>query len=82
MHEQDRAQTPTSETIDCAAVLERRKRAILALIDEMSLQLPPMVQLMVKTYRSTVSQFVDNLTYEQSEMVIDKVQEILDGLRG
>lgn len=82
MHEQDRAPTQQSTTVDCAAVLERRKTAILALIDEMSLQLPPMVQLMVKTYRSTVSQFVDNLTFEQSEMVIDKVQEILDGLRG
>ena len=76
MQELDRTQIPTSE------ILSKRKRAILNLIEEMTKNLPPMVQIMVTQYRSTVCQFVDKLTYEQTEELICKVENVLDELRG
>ena len=76
MQELDRTQIPTSE------ILSKRKRAILNLIEEMIKNLPPMVQIMVTQYRSTVCQFVDKLTYEQTEELIGKVENVLDELRG
>ena len=76
MQELDSRQIPTSE------ILERRKQAILNLIEEMIKNLPPMVQIMVTQYRSTVCQFVDKLTYEQTEELIGKVENVLDELRG
>ena len=63
-------------------ILERRKQAILTLIEEMTKGLPPMVGLMLTQYRSMVCQFVDRLTFEQTEELIDKVQHIIDDLRG
>lgn len=76
MQELDRTQIPTSE------ILSKRKQAILNLIEEMTKNLPPMVQIMVTQYRSTVCQFVDKLTYEQTEELIGKVENVLDELRG
>ena len=63
-------------------ILERRKQAILNLIEEMTKGLPPMVGLMLTQYRSMVCQFVDSLTFEQTEELIDKVQHNIDDLRG
>ena len=63
-------------------ILNRRKKAILNLIEEMTKELPPMVGLMLTQYRSMVCQFVDRLTYEQTENLIQKVQDIVDDLRG
>lgn len=76
MQELDNRQIPTSE------ILSKRKRAIVNLIEEMIKNLPPMVQIMVTQYRSTVCQFVDKLTYEQTEELIGKVENVLDELRG
>lgn len=81
MHEQDNRQLPMS-MMNESELLEKRKKAILELIEEMSKNLPPMVQTMLMMYRSTVSQFVDTLTLEQTDELIDKVQEILDRIRG
>ena len=81
MLELDRTQTQLSEMNE-SQTLEKRKRAIMELIEEMTKNLPPMVQTMLTMYRSTVYQFVDNLSYEQTEELIDKVQEIIDRLRG
>ena len=41
-----------------------------------------MAQSMLTMYRSTVCQFVDGFTYEQTEEMIDRVQSIIDGIRG
>ena len=81
MPELDSRQTQPLQ-IPESMILERRKQAILNLIDEMSQNLPPMVQMMVRNYRSMVSQSVDALTYEQTEELINKVQGIIDDLRG
>jgi hypothetical protein len=48
----------------------------------MSNNLPPMVKTMLKMYQSTVQQFVNSLSFEQTEELINKVQEIIDRLRG
>lgn len=81
MHEQDSRQLPTSMMSE-SELLEKRKKAILELIEEMIKNLPPMVQTMLMMYRSTVYQFVDTLTLEQTDELIDKVQEIIDRIRG
>lgn len=41
-----------------------------------------MVQTMVRMNLSMVYQFVDNLTFEQTEEVIEKADEIINELRG
>ena len=78
MNAQDNIQTPMSQ----AEILQKRKAAILNLITEMSTSLPPMVQTMVTMYRGTVIQFIDNLTFEQTEEVIAKAQSIINDIRG
>ena len=87
MHEQDNTLRPMSQTDaltqeDRDLILARRKDAILDLISEMTKSLPPMVQMIVNQYHSMVSQFVDRITYEQSEELIDRVQAIIDDIRG
>ena len=81
MHEQDNLQTQPL-VMNESELLEKRKKAIVELIEEMSKNLPPMVQTMLTMYRSTVSQFVDSLSFEQTEELIDKVQDIIDRIRG
>ena len=63
-------------------ILRRRKQAILKLIEEMTDSLPQMAKVMLSTYRGLVTQFVDCLTFEQSEELINRVQNIIDELRG
>ena len=79
MLKQDSTQTLTQSQSE---LLERRKTAILNLIQEMSQSLPPMVQLMIKQYHTTVAQSLDKLTFEQTEELIEKAQEIIDDIRG
>ena len=63
-------------------LLERRKQALLELIEEMTESLPAMVKLMWNQYRSLVLSSLDQLTFEQTEEILEKAQEIIDGLRG
>ena len=81
MHEQDNEQLQQFQMNE-SELLEMRKTAILEIIEEMTKNLPPMVQTMLGMYRSTVSQFVDRLTFEQTEELLEKVQEIIDRIRG
>ena len=85
MHEQDNELTLTQNALteeQKAEILSRRKQAIMSLLDEMKGTLPAMAQSMLTMYRSTVFQFVDGFTYEQTEEMIDRVQSIIDGIRG
>lgn len=81
MHEQDNEQLQTLKMNE-SELLEKRKKAIVELIEEMTKSLPPMVQTMLIMYRSTVFQFVDALSFEQTEDLIEKVQDIIDRIRG
>ena len=81
MHEQDRDLKPLSE-IEASQLLERRKQKIEHLIDETINSLPVMIQGMVRVYRGTVSQYVDSLTFDQTEELINKVDAIINEIRG
>ena len=81
MHEQDNELKPVC-TMTKSELLDKRKTAIKELIEEMSKNLPPMVQTMLTMYRSMVFQFVDSLSFEQTEELLVKVQEIIDRIRG
>ena len=61
---------------------QETKNRIKNLVEEMSQNLPLPVKMILTTYRSTVHQFIDNLTDEQLEKVIDQAQEIIDEIRG
>ena len=77
MPELETALTPTQEEI-----LSRRKLAILKLIENMSAGLPLPAQTMLQMYRGTVQGFVDQLTYEQTEELLTKIQNVIDEIRG
>ena len=79
MNAQEIRQIPQLRTEE---LLEKRKTAILNLIEQMSENLPPVVKIMVNQYHSMVCQFVDKLTLEQTDELIEKVEGILDDLRG
>ena len=59
-----------------------RKEKIVKLILEMSQALPAPVRMMLTTYQSMVHRFVDELTDEQIEEILDKAQSIIDEIRG
>ena len=63
-------------------ILLGRKYAILKIIDEMTETLPPTVKMLLQMNRSTFQQYIDNMTYEQTEEVLDKVQSVIDEIRG
>lgn len=78
MSEQDNTLTLISKE----EMLDRRKNAVMNLITEMTETMPPMAQVMIRANLGTVHQFVDNLTWEQTEEILDRVQNVLDTLRG
>lgn len=41
-----------------------------------------MIKMMVTTYQSTVRQSLTNLTYEQTELVIEKAEDFIKILKG
>ena len=59
-----------------------RKEKIVNLIMEMSRALPTPVRMVLTTYQSSVRHFVDELTDEQIEEILDKAQSIIDEIRG
>ena len=60
----------------------QRIENILNLIQSITETLPPMVKMMVMTYQSTVRQSLTNLTYEQTELVIEKAEDFIKILKG
>ena len=70
------------ETLSQDEILEKRKQAIKNLLEEMTDSLPVMVQSMLMMYRSTVYRFIDTITYEQTEELLNKIQSVIDDIRG
>ena len=77
MIEQETQLTQTCET----EKLSHRKNAIMELLEEMSASLPPMVMVMFNANRGLVYQFVDAMTLEQTDELLDKAQAIIDKIR-
>ena len=63
-------------------ILEKRKQAIKNLLEEMADSLPLMAQSMLMMYRSTVYQFIDKITFKQTEELLNKIQSVIDDIRG
>ena len=70
------------ETLSQEEILEKRKQAIKNLLEEMTDSLPVMAQSMLMMYRSTVYQFIDKITFEQTEELLNKIQTVIDDIRG
>ena len=58
--------------------LERQKKAILSLMDELTSELPLTVQTLIQMNRSTVCHLVDNLSGEQINDLLSRARDILD----
>lgn len=57
--------------------LEQRKVALKNLLMEMTESLPPIVQTMVQMYRGTVMQYIDAITADQMDALIDKAYALI-----
>ena len=82
MLSQEIGQMLAQETLSQDEILEKRKQAIKNLLEEMTDSLPVMAQSMLMMYRSTVYLFIDKITYEQTEELLNKIQSVIDGIRG
>ena len=82
MLSQEIGQMLAQETLSQDEILEKRKQAIKNLLEEMTDSLPVMAQSMLMMYRSTVYQFIDKITYEQTEELLNKIQSVIDDIRG
>ena len=82
MLSQEIGQMLAQETLSQEEILEKRKQAIKNLLEEMTDSLPVMAQSMIMMYRSTVYQFIDKITYEQTEELLNKIQSVIDNIRG
>ena len=82
MLSQEIGQMLAQETLSQDEILEKRKQAIKNLLEEMTDSLPVMAQSMLMMYRSTVYQFIDKITYEQTEESLNKIQSVIDDIRG
>ena len=82
MMSQEIGQMLTQETLSQEEILEKRKQAIKNLLEEMTDSLPTMAQSMLMMYRSTVYRFIDTITYEQTEELLNKIQSVIDDIRG
>ena len=82
MLSQEIGQMLAQETLSQDEILEKRKQAIKNLLEEMSDSLPVMAQSMLMMYRSTVYLFIDKITYEQTEELLNKIQSVIDNIRG
>ena len=82
MLSQEIGQMLAQETLSQEEILEKRKQAIKNLLEEMTDSLPVMAQSMIMMYRSTVYQFIDKITYEQTEELLNKIQSVIDDIRG
>ena len=63
-------------------LLESRIMGIKNLIKETVDSLPLPIQTMYMMYHGTVNHLLENLTFEQTEQLIEKVQSVLDSLKG
>ena len=82
MMSQEIGQMLAQETLSQEEILEKRKQAIKNLLEEMTDSLPVMAQSMLMMYRSTVYRFIDTITYEQTEELLNKIQSVIDEIRG
>ena len=82
MMSQEIVQMLAQETLSQEEILEKRKQAIKNLLEEMTDSLPVMAQSMLMMYRSTVYQFIDKITFEQTEELLNKIQTVIDDIRG
>ena len=82
MMSQEIGQMLAQETLEQGEILEKRKQAIKNLLEEMTDSLPVVAQSMLMMYRSTVYQFIDKITYEQTEELLNKIQSVIDDIRG
>ena len=82
MMSQEIGQMLAQETLSQDEILEKRKQAIKNLLEEMTDSLPVMAQSMLMMYRSTVYQFIDKITFEQTEELLNKIQSVIDDIRG
>ena len=82
MMSQEIGQMLTQETLSQEEILEKRKQAIKNLLEEMTDSLPVMAQSMLMMYHSTVYRFIDTITYEQTEELLNKIQSVIDDIRG
>ena len=82
MLSQEIGQMLAQETLSQEEILEKRKQAIKNLLEEMTDSLPTMAQSMLMMYRSTVYRFIDKITYEQTEELLNKIQSVIDDIRG
>lgn len=58
--------------------LQRQKQILKNLLDEMTKDLPPMIQTIVAVNRSTVCQLLDNLSEEQMDEIVSKARAIVN----
>lgn len=58
--------------------LDRQKKAILSLMDELTNELPLTVQTLIQMNRSTVYRLVDNLSGEHIDDLLLRAHDILD----
>lgn len=58
--------------------LDRQKKAILSLMDELTNELPLTVQTLIQMNRSTVYRLVDNLSGEHIDDLLLRARDILD----
>ena len=70
------------QTLNQSEVLEKRKIAIKNLIMEMVDSLPDMLKMIVRMNLTTVQLLVDDMTFEQTEELLTKAQNIIDEIRG
>ena len=81
MNEQGNTLAQTYETLEKSEILDRRKTAIMELIENMTDSLPIMAQNIVRMNLTTVRRYVEGLTYEQTEEIVEKAQSIIDSIR-
>ena len=82
MNEQNNTPTPISAT-EKTELLERRKQAMLHIIETTIAEIKnPMLTMMIHQYLPMVSRLLDNMTLEQTDEIIDRVQTIIDDIRG
>ena len=84
MHEQDKELTPQYEMSEYEQeeLLEKRKNAILNLVETMLKGAPLPVQTMYQMNRSMVHHLLDSMTFEQSEEILNQAESIIEEIRG
>ena len=75
-------ETPLIQMSEQEKIRLQRIQNLKNLIENITDSMPLPVKTMVTMYHGTVQHLLDNLTFEQTEQIIEKAQNFVDALKG